>query len=89
MSLDETKEKIEWHKRALEYESSDVIENRAKVIYIHDHEVKNIAQWDLLHNIINPSKSAKNIIAITLLLYINVWILEKVDQSSKIPHYVG
>ena len=39
---DETK-KMEWRKRALEYESSYLIENRAKMIYIHDIEVNNIA----------------------------------------------
>ena len=44
MSLDETEEKIEWRKRALEYKNSYVIKNRAKMIYIHDNEVKNIAE---------------------------------------------
>ena len=61
MSLDETKEKNEWRKRALEYESSYVIENWAKMIYIHDNEIKNIAELNLLDNIINPHKRAKNI----------------------------
>ena len=43
MSLDDTKEKMEWLKRALEYENLYVIENRAKLMHIHDNEVKNIA----------------------------------------------
>ena len=36
-------------------------ENRDKMIYIHDNEVKNIAECNLLHDIINPTKIAKNI----------------------------
>ena len=44
MSLDGTKEKIEWRKRALEYKSSYDIENRNKIVYIHENEVNNIAQ---------------------------------------------
>ena len=32
ISLDETKEKLEWRKHTLEYESSYGIENRAKII---------------------------------------------------------
>ena len=61
MSLDETKEKMEWRKRAIEYENSYVIENRDKLIHIHDNEVNNIAECNLLHDIINPPKHAKNI----------------------------
>ena len=61
MSLDETKEKIEWRKRALEFESSDVIENRYKMIYIHGYEVKNMPECNLLHDIINPPRRARNI----------------------------
>ena len=53
MSIDETKEKIEWRKSALETESSYVIENPAKMIHIHYNEVKNIAESNLLHTIIN------------------------------------
>ena len=61
MSLGEAKEKIEWRKRALEYESSHVIKNLAKMIYINDNEVNNIAEFNLLHDIINTPKRAKNI----------------------------
>ena len=28
---------------------------------IHDNEVNNIAEWNLLHDMINPSKRTKNI----------------------------
>ena len=38
-----------------------MIENRDKLIHIHDNEVKNIDDWNLLHDIINPPKCAKNI----------------------------
>ena len=31
------------------------------MIYIHDNELKSIAECNLLHDIINPSKRAKNI----------------------------
>ena len=61
MNIDETKEKIEWRKHVLEYRDSYVIENRNKMINIHDNEVKNISKWNLLQAIINPPKRAKNI----------------------------
>ena len=54
MILDETKETIEWRKRAIEYESSYVIENRAKMIYKHGNEVNNLSECNLLHYIIHP-----------------------------------
>ena len=38
-----------------------MIENRNEIIYIHDKDVKNIAEYNLLHDIINPPKRAKNI----------------------------
>ena len=38
-----------------------MIENQAKIIYIHDNEANSIAEWNLLHDIINTSKRAKNI----------------------------
>ena len=44
MSLDDTEEKVEWNKPALEYKSSYVIENRNKMIYIHDNRLKNISE---------------------------------------------
>ena len=59
MSLDETKENIEWLKRAIEYKSSYVIKNQAKMIYLHDIEIKNIAEFNWRHDIINTPKHAK------------------------------
>ena len=37
-----------------------MIENKNEMIYIHDNELKNIAEYNLLHDIINPPKRAKN-----------------------------
>ena len=56
MSLDDTKESMEGRKRALEYEISYVIENCDKLIHIHDNEVNNIAEYNLLHDMINTLK---------------------------------
>ena len=53
--------KIQWRKRALKYEISYVIENQARMICIHDNKVNNIDECNLLHDIINPPKRAKNI----------------------------
>ena len=44
----------------LEYENSYVIESLDKLIHIHDNEVKNISGYNLLYDIINPPKRAKN-----------------------------
>ena len=44
----------------IEYESSYVIENWNKMIYIHDNEVNIIAECNLLCDIINPPKRVKN-----------------------------
>ena len=38
-----------------------MIENRNKIIYIHDKEVNNLSEYNLLHDIINPPIRAKNI----------------------------
>ena len=38
-----------------------MIENQDELIHIHDNEVKNIAEFNLLHDIINPPKRVKNI----------------------------
>ena len=38
-----------------------MIENRDKMICIHDNEVNNIAECNLLHDIINLPKCARNI----------------------------
>ena len=49
-----------------------MIENINKMIYMHDNEVNNIAECNLLHDIINPPKRTKHLIAITLLFYMDV-----------------
>ena len=56
---DETKEKNHWRKRGLEYESSNAIKNWNEMIYIHDNEVNNISEYNLLHYIINTPKTLK------------------------------
>ena len=61
MSLEETKEKIEWRKNAFKFESSYIIEDTNEMIYIHDKEVNKISECNLLHDIINPPKRAKNL----------------------------
>ena len=38
-----------------------MIENRNDVIYIHDNKVKNIVEFNLLHDIDDPPKRAKNL----------------------------
>ena len=61
MSLEQTKEKPDWCKRAFEYEKKKTygIENRNDMMRIHNNGVKNIAESNLLHDIINPHKRAK------------------------------
>ena len=61
ISLNETKEKLEWRKHAFEYEILYVIENRNKMIYIHDKKVNTIAECNLIHDIINPLKRTKQL----------------------------
>ena len=61
MSLDGTKEKLEWRKRAFECELKKYdIEDRNSMNHIHDNEVNKISEWNLLHDIINPTKQNKN-----------------------------
>ena len=43
------------------YKSEYLIENQNEIIYIHDKEVNNISECNLLHDMINPHKRAKNI----------------------------
>ena len=50
---------------------------------IHDKKVNKIDEFNILHDIINPSKPTKNEIAITLLYYMDVLIIEKVKQSLR------
>ena len=52
--------KLEWPKRAFECEQKNSygIEHRYDMTRINDKEVNKIAEWNLLHNIINPTKHA-------------------------------
>ena len=61
MSLENTKEKVQWRKRAFEWklENSDGIENHNDILRIHDDEVNKTAEWNLLHDIINSLKHTK------------------------------
>ena len=58
MRLEETKEKLEWSKRAFECEQKSTygIENQNDMTHIYDKEENKIAKWNLLHDIINPPK---------------------------------
>ena len=61
MILEDTKEKLDWIKRAFEYENKNAygIKNRNDMMRKHNNEVNNIAEFNLLHDIINPPKRAK------------------------------
>ena len=54
---------LEWRKHVFEYEQKNSygIENRNDMIRIHNNEVNNISEWNLLHDIINHNKRAKNL----------------------------
>ena len=60
LSLDETKEK--WTNVSMHLnKKAHTWWKKNKMIYMHDNEVNNIAEWYLLHDITNPPKHAKNI----------------------------
>ena len=61
MSLEDTKEKLDWHKCVFEYKKNNSfgIENWNDITCINNNEVKNVAEWNLLHDIINPPKQPK------------------------------
>ena len=50
------------YKRTFEYEEKNSygIEKQKNMMRIHNNEVKNVAECNLLHVIINPLKRAKN-----------------------------
>ena len=66
-SLEETKENLEWRKRAFEYKKRNAygIENRNDMTNdmtrISNKKLKNKAECNLLHDIINTPKRAKKI----------------------------
>ena len=64
MSLDETKEKLEWRKRTVEYKQKNTygIKNQNYMRRIHDNKVNKIAECNLLHDIINHPKRTKILI---------------------------
>ena len=64
MILKETKEKIEWYKRAFECEQKNSygIESQNDMTNIHDREVNKKSKCNLLHNIINITKCAKTLL---------------------------
>ena len=74
MGLEETKEELEWRKREFECKQKITygIENKNDMTRIHDKEVKNKSECNLLHDIINPPKGNKHLIAINLLFYMYV-----------------
>ena len=74
MSLEDTKEKLDWRKRVFEYEKKNSygIENRNDMIRKNDNEVNNIAKCNLIHDIINPPKRAK----IFPLIAYSTWMYE-------------
>ena len=63
MILEDTKEKLEWRKHAFECEQKNSfgIENKNNMTRIHDKEVNKISECNLLHDIINTPKRAKNL----------------------------
>ena len=55
--------KFDWRKRAFEYNQNNSygIENQNDMTRIHNNEVNNIAECNLLHDTIHPPKGAKNL----------------------------
>ena len=62
MSLEETNGKLDWCKRAFEYENKNSygIKNLNNITRIKYNEIKNISKYNLLNGIINPTKRTKN-----------------------------
>ena len=63
MSIEDNKEKIEWHNRAFERKQKNTygIENQNNMTRIHDNKVNKITECNLLHDIINTPKRTKNV----------------------------
>ena len=61
MILEDTTEKLEWLKHAFEYKQKSTygVENQDDMTHIHDKYVNYIAECNLLHGIINPTKLKK------------------------------
>ena len=63
MSLDNTKEKLEWCNRAFECELENAyyIKIQNGMPCMNDNKVNNIYEWILLNDILNPLKHTKNL----------------------------
>ena len=86
MSLEETKDKLERRKRVFEYKQKNEcrIGNRNDMIHIHDKEVNKIAEQNLLHDTINPTKRATNLRShYSPILHGCIDIIDLVDQSLR------
>ena len=61
MSIEDIKEKPEVHKRAFEckHENTYEVEIYNSMTRIHDNKLNNIAEFNLLHDIINTTKRTK------------------------------
>ena len=47
---------------------------------IHDEKVNKLAEYNLLHDVINSHKITKNVIAIALIFCMDIWITEEVEK---------
>ena len=67
---------LEWHKCTFEIELKNIYNMNIfnDINIVHDNEVNNIYEWNLLHGILNHSKCTKIQIAILPLFYMVVWI---------------
>ena len=63
MSLEDTKEKLEWCKRVFQYRIRKIygIENRNDMARIHSDKVNKTAKWNLQHDIVNLFKYNNNL----------------------------
>ena len=50
---------------------------------IHDNDIINVSECNLLHVILNNSKTLKIIFLIILLYYMGVWIILEVESDTK------
>ena len=79
MSLDEE----EWRNCAFESKLKSIydIKRPNSMNLIHENEVSKITECNLLYDMLNPFKCTKQLIAITHLLCMYVWIHKRVEQN--------
>ena len=65
------------------HENTYEIEIQNGMTCIHGNEVNKITEFSLIHDILNPPKRIKIYIAVPLLLYMDVWINERVERSLR------